>query len=101
MSAASRVELGIVVESRLGPPGRDALERFLCDTDMEIVDVDGTAAQRAVAAWRRFGKGRQRAGLTYGDCFVYALAERTGLPVLCTGDDFADTDLDILRPAAR
>ena len=27
------------------------------------------------------------------DCFTYALAERTGYPVLCTGDDFAATGI--------
>lgn len=100
MSAASRVELGIVLESRLGPPGRDILDRFLRDAVIETVDVDLDAAERAIGAWRRFGKGRHHAALNYGDCFVYALAERTGLPVLCTGDDFAATDLDVRRPAS-
>lgn len=98
MSAATRVELGIVVESRLGTPGRDALDRFLRDTDIEIVEVEGAAAEHAVAAWRRFGKGRHRAAQNYVGCFVYALADRTGLPVLCTGEDFAATDLHVVGP---
>jgi ribonuclease VapC len=62
--------------------------------------VDADAADRALSAWRRYGKGRHPAGLNYGDCFVYALADRTGFPVLCTGDDFARTDLEVL-PSAR
>ncbi len=98
MSAATRVEVGIVIESRLGTAGRDALDRFLRDTGVEVVEIDSDAAERAVAAWRRFGKGRHRAGLNYGDCFVYALADGAGLPVLCTGDDFAATDLEVFRP---
>ena len=98
MSAATRVELGIVIEARLGSGGRDALGRLLRDTPVDIVDVDAGAAERALDAWRRYGRGRHRAGLNYADCFVYALAERTGLPVLCTGDDFAATDLDVIRP---
>jgi ribonuclease VapC len=40
------------------------------------------------------------AALTFGDCFTYALAERTGHPVLCTGDDFAATGISVLRPPA-
>ncbi len=97
MSAASRVELGIVVESRLGPLGGDVALRFVRDAEIETVDVDADSADRALGAWRRYGKGRHRAGLDYGDCFVYALAERTGFPVLCVGDDFAATDLHVLR----
>lgn len=101
MSAASRVELGIVIEARLGPAGVDAISRFLRDADIEIVDVNIDAADRALSAWRRYGKGRHRAALNFGDCFAYALAERTGLPLLCTGDDFAATDLEVIRPASQ
>lgn len=96
MSAASRVELGIVIEARLGPAGADVVSRFLRDAEIEIVDVDADLAERALGAWRRYGKGRHRAALNFGDCFVYALAERTGLPVLCTGSDFATTDVEVL-----
>ncbi|MGH3319905.1 MAG: type II toxin-antitoxin system VapC family toxin [Streptosporangiaceae bacterium] len=98
MSAATRVELGIVIEARLGPAGSDTVARFLRDADIEIVEVDSEDADRAVSGWRRYGKGRHRAGLNFGDCFSYALAERTGHPVLCTGEDFAATDLDVIRP---
>lgn len=99
MSAATRVELGIVIEARLGAAGADAISRFLRDAEIEIAAVDSDAADRALSAWRRYGKGRHRAALNFGDCFAYALAERTGLPLLCTGDDFAATDLDVIRPA--
>lgn len=98
MSAASRVELGIVVEARYGPVGADHVDRFLRDTEITVQAVDTETAERAMAAWRRYGKGRHVAALNFGDCFSYALAERTGLPLLCTGDDFAATDLVVLRP---
>jgi ribonuclease VapC len=101
MSAANRVELGIVIEARLGPAGVDAISRFLRDADIEVVDVDSDAADRALSAWRRYGKGRHRAALNFGDCFAYALAERTGLPLLCTGDDFSSTDLEVIRPRCQ
>lgn len=96
MSMASRVELGIVIEARLGPAGADVAGRFVRDGDIDCLDVDGDVAERALSAWRRYGKGRHRAALNFGDCFVYALAERTGLPIACTGDDFAATDLDVI-----
>lgn len=99
MSAASLVELGIVIEARLGPTGADVVSRFLRDAEIEIVEVDRESADRALSAWRRYGKGRHPASLNYGDCFVYALAERSGVPVLCAGVDFAATGIAVLRPA--
>ena len=97
MSTATRVELGIVVEARFGAPGRDLVDRFLRDAGVELVDVTAETAERAMSAWRRYGKGRHPAGLNFGDCFSYALADQHGLPLLCTGDDFAATDLEIIR----
>ena len=73
-----------------GPP------RVRSGGDFERVDAD--LAARAMSGWRRYGKGRHPAGLNFGDCFTYALAERTGHPVLCTGDDFAATDITVVRP---
>jgi ribonuclease VapC len=98
MPAAIRVELGIVIEARLWPAGQDVVSRFLRDARVDIVPVDADLAARALSGWRRYGKGRHPAGLNCGGCFTYALAERTGHPVLCTGDDFAATDLTVMRP---
>jgi len=98
MSAAIRVELGIVIEARLWPAGQDVVERFLRDAKVDIVPVDADLTDRAMSGWRRYGKGRHPAGLNFGDCLTYALADRTGHPVLCTGDDFAATDIAVVRP---
>ena len=100
MPAAIRVELGIVIEARLWPAGQDVVDRFLRDAKINIVAVDEELAARAMSGWRRYGKGRHPAALNFGDCFTYALAERTGYPVLCTGDDFAATGISVLRPPA-
>jgi ribonuclease VapC len=99
MSAAILVELGIVIEARLWPAGQDVVDRFVRDAKIDIAEVDADLAARAISGWRRYGKGRHPAGLNYGDCFTYALAERTGHPVLCTGNDFAATDVAVVRPA--
>ena len=98
MPAAIRVELGIVIEARLWPAGQDVADRFLRDAKIDIVAVDEELAARAMSGWRRYGKGRHPAALNLGDCFTYALADRTGHPVLCTGDDFAATDITVVRP---
>lgn len=98
MPAAIQVELGIVLEARLWPGGQDVVERFLRDARIDVVPVDTELADRAMSGWRRYGKGRHPVGLDFGDCFTYALAERTGYAVLCTGDDFVATDVAVVRP---
>jgi ribonuclease VapC len=98
MSAATLVELGIVMEARLGPAGAGIVERFLRDSHIDVVAVDRSQVDRALEGWRQFGKGRHPAGLNYGDCFSYALAVDTGNPLLCVGDDFPPTDVDVVQP---
>lgn len=97
MSAASLVELGIVLEARFGPVGGAVAERFTREGSIEVVPVDFDQAQVAISAWRRFGKGRHPAALNFGDCFTYALAATTMLPVLFLGDDFNHTDLALAQ----
>jgi len=101
MSAATRVELGIVVEARLGPAGQDVVDRLLREAKIEIVPVDADLAARALSGWRRYGNGRHPASLNFGDCFTYALAEQTGYPVLCTGNDFAASGIAVMRPGGE
>ncbi|MFB8385952.1 type II toxin-antitoxin system VapC family toxin [Microbacterium sp. NPDC055910] len=60
---------------------------------MAIIAVDDTQAALASAAWRRFGKGRHEAGLTFGDCFSYALSRHLGVPLLYKSQDFSRTDV--------
>ena len=98
VSAATLVELGIVLEARLGPAGGGIADRFVREGGIEVVEFDRTQADRALEGWRRFGKGRHPAGLNLGDCFAYGLGVATGCPVLCTGNDFARTDVEVLPP---
>ena len=95
MSAATRVELGIVIEAKAGPAGTQLLEELLSRLAIEVAPVDSQLAEEAILAWRRFGKGRHAAGLNLGDTFSYALARRLGLPLLFVGDDFSHTDVAV------
>jgi ribonuclease VapC len=54
----------------------------------------------AWAAFLRYGKGRHPAGLNFGDCLTYAVAKLSGLPLLCVGADFAQTDLTLVALTA-
>jgi ribonuclease VapC len=95
VSAVTFVETGMVLEGRRGAVAQDELERFLKRLEIEVVAVDRAQAMSALAAWRKFGKGRHPAGLNFGDCFSYALAQSTGEPLLAKGEDFARTDLKL------
>lgn len=87
------VESAIVTEARRGPDGVRDLRMLLTELAAEQVPVDPDAAELAVGAWRRFGKGRHPAGLNLGDCFSYALAKQRDAPLLFKGDDFRQTDI--------
>jgi ribonuclease VapC len=63
---------------------------------IELVPVDLDQAHLARSAFSRYGKGRHRAGLNYGDCFSYAAAVHLGEPLLFKGDDFIHTDAPLL-----
>ena len=97
ISVASFVETSIVIESRYGAEGLRDLDRFISRASIELVSVDAEQGQLARSAFSRFGKGRHRAGLNYGDCFSYAAAISLGEPLLCKGDDFIHTDVPILQ----
>src|SRR5271157_2875366 len=92
ISAANSLETGIVLEARRGEAAGRELDLFVVRAKLEVVPVDAEQAEIARAAWRRYGKGRHKAGLNYGDCFSYALAKVSGEPLLAKGDDFAQTD---------
>lgn len=96
LSVASLVETSIVIESRYGAEGLRDLDRFISRASIEVIPVDGEQGRLARTAFSRFGKGRHRAALNFGDCFSYAAAVHQGEPLLCKGDDFIHTDVSIV-----
>ncbi|THK33330.1 type II toxin-antitoxin system VapC family toxin [Ensifer sp. MPMI2T] len=94
ISAATVLELAIVIEARLGEAGAAELDLWLYKAGVEVVAVDAEQIAVARRAWRSYGKGRHPAGLNYGDCFSYALAKTRNEPLLFKGDDFSRTDIE-------
>ena len=70
-----------------------AFDNLIDKLGIEVVTVDREQALLAREAFRRFGKGRHKAGLNFGDCFAYALAKQTNEPLLYKGNDFSQTDI--------
>ncbi len=95
LSTASFVEASIVIEARYGAEGVRDLDLFIDCAGIELVPVDAAQARVACRAYSRFGKGRHRAGLNFGDLFAYALASARREPLLCKGDEFRHTDLAV------
>ena len=93
MSAATLVEVTMVIEGRFGEAGGAELDLWLHKANVDVVAVTADYADQARRAWRRYGKGRHPAALNYGDCFSYALALLTGEPLLFKGNDFSQTDV--------
>ena len=94
ISVANYLEAILAIESRMGEEGGRELDNYLEAAEIELESVTPEQGQVARLAWRRFGKGNHPAGLNFGDCFAYALAEVTGEPLLYKGEDFALTDAE-------
>jgi ribonuclease VapC len=76
----------------------DALElvnEFLAEVRAQIVPIERKTSEDAVGAFARFGKGRHPAALNMGDCFAYACARQVMVPLLCKGNDFPRTDIEL------
>jgi ribonuclease VapC len=93
VSATTLLETSMVILGRQQEQGLGDLDDLIASSDIRIVPFDARHANLALDAFRRYGKGRHRAGLNMGDCFSYALARATGFPLLFKGDDFVHTDV--------
>lgn len=91
--APTLAETGIVLRARL-ERSDGLLERLIDEFDIEEIQFGDAHWREAVDAFRRYGKGRHKAQLNFGDCMTYAVAKLTGEPLLFTGADFKHTDLE-------
>ena len=90
------VESAMVLTGRLRTDAESFLPGFLQEFQITVVAFGEPHWLEASRAFRRFGKGRHPAALNFGDCMSYATARVSGQPLLCTGNDFAKTDLDLV-----
>jgi ribonuclease VapC len=93
IGAPTAAETAIVLDARLGPAGLGALARLLHEWSVTVVPFGEDHWRQAAEAYARFGRGRHKAALNFGDCLSYAVARLADQPLLCVGDDFARTDL--------
>jgi ribonuclease VapC len=94
ISAATLLETEIVTLNRRGPKGMRKVGALIHEAGFQVESVTAQHTRLALEAYLAFGKGQKsKAGLNYGDCFSYALAKATNLPLLFKGTDFSKTDI--------
>nr|WP_294557489.1 type II toxin-antitoxin system VapC family toxin [uncultured Rhodopila sp.] len=89
ISAATLAE-ALIVASRKGLEAE--MHRLIAGAGMEVIPLIEADAVRVAEAYNRWGKGVHPAGLNWGDCFAYALAQARKCPLLYVGNDFSKTD---------
>ena len=95
IGAPSLLEAILVISGRAGRDRSEDVRQFVRDLGIVVIPFEEEHARIAAEAFARFGKGRHRAALNFGDCMTYAVAKLAGRPLLCTGEDFRKTDLAI------
>jgi ribonuclease VapC len=89
------VETCMVMAGRKGSDSRPEVEALFDTFGLRVMPFSEDHARAAAAAFLRYGKGRHPAGLNFGDCMAYAVAQTEGAPLLFAGDDFARTDVRV------
>lgn len=96
IGAPTLTEVSLVLGSRLGRDPMPILGRLLQEFGMVVVPFSKEHWGEATEAFMRFGKGRHPAALNFGDCMTYAVAKLSDQALLALGDDFRQTDLELV-----
>jgi ribonuclease VapC len=95
ISSGSVLELQLVLAGSGARAQWEHVEALFGAYGIAIRPFDDAQLRFAREAAQRFGKGRHRASLNFGNCFAYALAKSEGISLLCTGGDFPLTDIEL------
>jgi len=93
VGAPTLVETSLVFAGRRRKPAAGELEDLVKELAITVVPFGEAEWRVAVDAFARFGRGRHRAALNFGDCLAYASAAAAGDTLLFVGDDFKRTDI--------
>ena len=93
VGAPTLVETAIVLGNRRGKPSMTEVTELIEELGVTIIPFDAMQMTTAVDAFERFGRGRHKAALNFGDCLAYATAATARDTLLFVGNDFAKTDI--------
>ena len=91
--APTLVEASLVLVGRRRAACGGDVESLLKELGVTVVPFGERESQAALAAFLRYGRGRHKASLNFGDCLAYGAAHAAGDSLLFVGDDFSKTDI--------
>jgi len=93
ISAPTLVEASLVLAGRRKSRSAGEVDALVQELGATVVPFGEGEGRAAVAAFLRYGRGRHKAALNFGDCLAYAAASVAGDSLLFVGDDFRKTDI--------
>jgi ribonuclease VapC len=93
IGAPTLLETSAVYMSRLRAKSAGEVEAVVKELGITVVRFGEAEWRVAVEAFLKFGRGRHKAALTFGDCCAYASASAAGDTLLFVGNDFSKTDI--------
>ena len=93
VGAPTLLEVKMVAIGRFGGADIEQSLTLFVPEGARVIAFDELHLSAATTAFHRYGKGRHRASLNFGDCMAYAVAKVAGCPLLYKGEDFAATDI--------
>ncbi|HMB80065.1 MAG TPA: type II toxin-antitoxin system VapC family toxin [Vicinamibacterales bacterium] len=87
------VETSMVFAGRRRAKAVGEVEMLIQELGVTVVPFGEQEWRAAVDASLRFGRGRHKAALNFGDCLAYAAAAAANDSLLFVGDDFTLTDI--------
>ena len=97
VGAPTLVETSMVYAARKGADSRRDVEELIKELGVTVVPFGEPEWHAAIKAFEKFGRGRHKAALNFGDCLAYATAAVPRDTLLFVGDDFTRTDITPAR----
>lgn len=95
IGAPTVFETAMVLTIKLRRDGLAVVNEFLRECGARVISFTDQHASIAFGAYFRYGKGRHKAALNFGDCLSYSIAKVSGQALLFIGNDFSKTDVAI------
>lgn len=94
IGAPTVFETAMVLTIKLRRDGLAVVHEFLRESGTQVISFADEHASIAFGAYFRYGKGRHKAALNFGDCLSYSVAKVSGQALLFIGNDFSKTDVE-------
>jgi ribonuclease VapC len=96
IGAPTLAEASVEISTATGKDVQGLLARFVQELDLTVIPFSDAHSRAAVEAFRRYGRGRSKAGLDLGECLAYATARLARQPLLTDDPRFERTDLELV-----